>query len=190
HLVQSCTGGAGRLFLALAGMDAADADAALETGLRAGARGIVLHRCVGLRDVQHLSAKLAVHEAEQDLAEGAIDIVAVVADTAAGILALPSLAGAPLPRLLALACDTGLLRAELGCGPDAAALRSAAAATVTCAAAAGAVALAIASAEDQDDSLRELRRDGFGAVLVRTAPQAALARRIFAEVRPLPGVSG
>lgn len=66
-------------------------------GVMAGAPdAIMLPKCEGGADVQHLGALLAVHEAEQDLADGQVKIVAIATETAAAIFKLGSIPGASL----------------------------------------------------------------------------------------------
>ena len=67
---------------------------------------VLLSAVAGARDLQHLAAKLAVREAEHGLPAGHTGIIAMPADTAAGVLALASVPGATL-RLRALALGSG-----------------------------------------------------------------------------------
>ena len=72
------------------GMTDADLD-----GVMAGAPdAILLPKTVGGADVAHLGAKLAVREAEYGLADGATGIIALATETAQGVFALGTLAGA------------------------------------------------------------------------------------------------
>jgi citrate lyase subunit beta / citryl-CoA lyase len=64
-------------------------------GVMAGApEAILLPKTVGGADVAHLGAKLAVREAEFGLADGATGIIALATETAQGVFALGTLAGA------------------------------------------------------------------------------------------------
>jgi len=54
--------------------------------------GIMLPKSNGGQDVQHLSAKLRVYEAETGLPDGAIRILPIITETAAGVLAAASYA--------------------------------------------------------------------------------------------------
>lgn len=56
--------------------------------------GIMLPKSNGGQDVQQLSAKLRVHEAESGLPDGAIRILPIITETAAGVLAASSYAKA------------------------------------------------------------------------------------------------
>jgi citrate lyase subunit beta / citryl-CoA lyase len=64
-------------------------------GVMAGAPdAILLPKTVGGADVAHLGAKLAVREAEFGLADGSTGIIALATETAQGVFALGTLAGA------------------------------------------------------------------------------------------------
>jgi citrate lyase subunit beta/citryl-CoA lyase len=56
--------------------------------------GIMLPKSNSGADVQHLSTKLRVHEAENGLPDGAIRIIPIITETAAGVLATASYVGA------------------------------------------------------------------------------------------------
>src|SRR5690606_23948172 len=60
--------------------------------------GIMLPKCVGGADLDRLTVKLRVHEAEAGLPDGAIRILPIITETAAGVLAAGSY-GEPRPRL-------------------------------------------------------------------------------------------
>lgn len=75
--------------------------------------GIMLPKAVGAEDIERLSAKLRVHEAEFGLADGSIRIVALITETARGLLAAPSLRR-PLPRLAGLTWGAEDLSADIG----------------------------------------------------------------------------
>ena len=87
----------------------------------AGPDGIMLPKTVGGRDVSHLGAKLAVREAEYGLADGATRIIAIATETARGVFALGTLAGAS-QRLAGVAWGGEDLAADVGAeanrGPD------------------------------------------------------------------------
>ncbi|KQZ78187.1 citrate lyase [Mesorhizobium sp. Root157] len=75
--------------------------------------GIMLPKSNSGRDVQHLSAKLRVHEAENDLPDGAIRILPIVTETAIGVLSASSYAGAT-NRLSGLTWGAEDLSAAIG----------------------------------------------------------------------------
>lgn len=173
-----------RIFVAVAGLSSRRIEADLDAAMSRGATGIILRGCVGLGDIDHLSAKLSVREAELDRPDGATRILAM-ADTAASVLALPSFAGARSRRLAGLGCDFDRLRAELRCRENAPALRVAAGNAVTAAAAARVPAIAVLGRGDgaADPWLRfdQLRGQGFRAILVRTAAEVEAAREVFGD---------
>jgi citrate lyase subunit beta/citryl-CoA lyase len=75
--------------------------------------GVMLPKSNSGRDVQQLSAKLRVGEAENDLPDGAIKILPIVTETAAGVLAASSYAGASA-RLAGLTWGAEDLSADVG----------------------------------------------------------------------------
>lgn len=75
--------------------------------------GIMLPKSNSGQDVQHLSAKLRVHEAENGLPDGAIKILPIITETAAGVLAAASYAKANA-RLVGLTWGAEDLSAAIG----------------------------------------------------------------------------
>jgi len=75
--------------------------------------GIMLPKSNSGQDVQHLSAKLRVHEAENGLPDGAIKILPIITETAAGVLAAASYAKASA-RLAGLTWGAEDLSAAIG----------------------------------------------------------------------------
>lgn len=127
-----------------------------------GAAGVVLPGMVGRPDVERLGAMLAVAEAEADLPDGSLRILAMAADTPGGVLALPGLSATP--RLVGLACDPDALAAALGCASEAPAIIQARTMTVLVAAACGVPAVLVGSSGDV-----EVVSEGFGAILHPTS---------------------
>ncbi len=136
---------------------------------------VLLSEAVGGADLQHLAAKLAVREAEGGLVDGATRIIGLVADTARGVLALGTIAGAS-PRLAgvawrmeATACDQAGSNA-----PD----RLARALTLVAASAAEVEAIEAASPGHDLDALARdcetARRDGFAAKFALDATQVSI----------------
>lgn len=74
---------------------------------------IVLPKATGGRDVVHLAAKLAAHEALNDIPDGTTQIVGIAPETAAAMFGLGSFAGAS-PRLAGLAWGAEDLATDLG----------------------------------------------------------------------------
>lgn len=75
--------------------------------------GVMLPKSNGGRDVQQLSTKLRVHEAENALPDGAIKILPIITETAAGVLSAASYAGAG-SRLSGLTWGAEDLSAAIG----------------------------------------------------------------------------
>ncbi|MER8723160.1 CoA ester lyase [Mesorhizobium sp. M1027] len=75
--------------------------------------GIMLPKSNSGLDVQHLSAKLRVHEAESGLPDGAIKILPIVTETAAGVLAAATYARASA-RLVGVTWGAEDLSAAIG----------------------------------------------------------------------------
>lgn len=172
-----------RIFVEIAPLATGCADDDLDAAMPLAPDGVVLRGCVGLHDVDHLSAKLAVREAELDRPERSTSIVAMATDDAAGALALPSFAGLRNPRLVGLGCDLERLRAHLGCRGDAPALRAAAAAAVMAAAAGGVTAIALHPAGDAMSDpwlgFDRLRGQGFRGILLSDPAELEAAREVF-----------
>ncbi|AZO23320.1 CoA ester lyase [Mesorhizobium sp. M1E.F.Ca.ET.045.02.1.1] len=75
--------------------------------------GIMLPKSNSGQDVQQLAAKLRVHEAENGLPDGGIKILPIITETAAGVLAAASYAGASA-RLAGLTWGAEDLSAAIG----------------------------------------------------------------------------
>ncbi|CDX39083.1 Citryl-CoA lyase [Mesorhizobium sp. ORS 3359] len=75
--------------------------------------GIMLPKSNSGQDVQHLAAKLRVHEAENGLPDGAMKILPIITETASGVLAAASYAGAS-ERLAGLTWGAEDLSAAIG----------------------------------------------------------------------------
>jgi citrate lyase subunit beta/citryl-CoA lyase len=79
----------------------------------AGPDGIMLPKSNSGQDVQHLSAKLRIHEAENGLPDGAIRILPIISETAAGVLAAATYANASA-RLIGVTWGAEDLSAAIG----------------------------------------------------------------------------
>lgn len=143
------------LVLALEGPDAplpaAAPDAVLLQGARCG------------RDVAALGARLAVHEAEQGWPDGAVRILAEIAD-AAGVLAAGRFAGASA-RLVGLGLDEAAVAAELGAEAAGETLARARALVRLAAAAAGVTAFVTVAPEGAERAQATARREGIGLLI-------------------------
>jgi citrate lyase subunit beta/citryl-CoA lyase len=124
EFLSAARGPSPALLLRVAPLDSAAIDSDLAMAVAAGAFGVVLPRACGGASVQHLSAKLAVAEADRGRDDGATRIIALATQTPAAVFALGDYAGAS-PRLAALAFDSEPLRRALGATLDAGALGAA-----------------------------------------------------------------
>ena len=88
-------------------------DEDLAAVVKAGPHGIMLPKSAGGADVERLSAKLRVHEAEAGLQDGAIRILPIITETAVGLLAAGSYSAA-LPRLAGVTWGAEDLSADVG----------------------------------------------------------------------------
>ncbi|ARN82706.1 aldolase/citrate lyase family protein [Methylocystis bryophila] len=150
-----------RLLARLPRLDDPAFDLALETLRGAAPDGVVLQAAEGAETVQQLGSRLAVFEAEADVADGAIRIVAELS-TPAGLLSCAALARAS-PRLHALLFGRAALASALGTEENSAPVETARALLALAAAAAGALALD-APCRDPGKLKEECvaaRRDGF-----------------------------
>jgi citrate lyase subunit beta/citryl-CoA lyase len=75
--------------------------------------GIMLPKAIGAQDIERLSAKLRVHEAENGIEDGATRIIAIMAETAAGVLAASTFHDV-MPRLAGLTWGAEDLSADIG----------------------------------------------------------------------------
>ena len=101
------------LYVRVNALDSGLTDADLD-GIMAGRPdGILLPKSQGGADVQHLAAKLAVREAENDIDDGATRISCVATETASAVFGLASYRGASR-RLIALTWGAEDLSADLG----------------------------------------------------------------------------
>lgn len=136
--------------------------------------GVVLPKSCGLGDVNRLARALAAREQAAGVAEGRLDIVAIVTETAASVLALSEFRH-PVPRLRGLmwggedlAGDLGVARNRDNHGAYRAPFRLARELTLLAAAAAECSAIDAVRVDYADlDALAaeaaEARNDGFGA---------------------------
>lgn len=101
------------LYVRVNALDSGLTDADLD-GIMAGRPdGILLPKSQGGADVQHLAAKLAVREAENDIEDGATRISCVATETASAVFGLASYRGSSR-RLVALTWGAEDLSADLG----------------------------------------------------------------------------
>ena len=102
-----------RLYVRVNALDSGETDADLAAVMPAAPEGIMLPKSVSGASVQQLDAKLAVHEAQNDLPDGSTRIVIVATETAASLFNLGSYAGASA-RLDGLSWGAEDLSADIG----------------------------------------------------------------------------
>jgi citrate lyase subunit beta/citryl-CoA lyase len=169
-------------------LDSGLADADLDAVMPGRPDGIILPDACGGRDIQHLGAKLAVREAENDLAEGALKILALAGDSPAALFELGSVARASR-RLIGLGRDECLLAQRLGISarifgdepPEP--LRVARSLCLFAAAAAGTKAFDCAEPGESEAFARicaRAARESFAGKIVVSATQARIVNAAFA----------
>lgn len=180
-----------RLLVRVNALDTGLTDADLDAVMTAGPDGIVLPKTVGGPDVTHLAAKLAVREAEYGLADGGTRILAIATETARGIFALGTLAGAS-HRLMGVTWGGEDLSADVGAetnrGPDGCytepyRLARSLALFAAAAAEADAVDSVYTNFRDMEGlaaECREGRRDGFVAKMAIHPAQVPVINEAFA----------
>ncbi len=141
--------------------------------------GVLLADCRGRADLQRLSAKLAVREARANRPEGAVGILAMAGQSAAGVLALPDFSGGAR-RLQGLAHDPYALAQAIGADP-AASTSDTAMSLAAFAAAAANVPAYLALSPDQDPATlirrcAQIRGAGFAGAILRTPAQFLAVR--------------
>ena len=171
-------------------LDSGLADADLDAVMPGRPDGIILPDACGGRDIQHLGAKLAVREAENDLPEGALKILALAGDSPAALFELGSVARASR-RLIGLGRDERLLAQRLGISarmddkrPEP--LRVARSLCLFAAAAAGTKAYDCAESVEDEAFARicaRAARDGFSGKLIVSATQARIVNAAFSDLK-------
>jgi citrate lyase subunit beta/citryl-CoA lyase len=101
------------LFVRVNALSSGLTDVDLDVVMHGAPEGIVLPKSISGQHVQHLSAKLAVREAENALGDGATRIITIATETAASIFHMGTYAGAS-KRLAGLTWGAEDLSAELG----------------------------------------------------------------------------
>ena len=179
-----------RLFVRVNGLTTGMTEADLDGVMAAAPDGIVLPKSVGGRDVSHLGAKLAVREAEFGLPDGATKVIAIATETAAGVFALGTFAGAS-HRLVGLTWGGEDLSADIGAETNRAAdgaytepYRLARALTLLGATAAEVEAIDSVYTNFRDmeglaAECREARRDGFVAKMAIHPAQVPVINETF-----------
>ncbi len=155
--------------------------------------GIVLRGCRSPADVEQLAARLAVHEAELGIEDGATAILGSIADCAAGLMGLMAAGYVGLPRLAGLTWDAARLAEDLRAEPASSSVSKpdsgplALARTMTLVAARAAGILAIDTLEEParpqslPEHCRMIRRMGYSGKMVRHAAEVTIVNGAFAE---------
>jgi citrate lyase subunit beta / citryl-CoA lyase len=178
------------LFIRINALTTALADADLAMAVRLGVAGIVLPKAVGGADIAQLAARIAPLEAERGMADGQTQIIAIATETAAGVLAMASLAGSN-PRLSGIAWGGEDLAADIGAETNRNAngrytepFRLARCLTLLAAAAAHVPAIDAVYTSFRDSEglaleCAEARRDGFAAKMAIHPDQVAIINAAF-----------
>lgn len=102
-----------QIYVRINELDSGMADADLAAVIAVRPHGIMLPKCDSSADLSRLAVKLRVHEAEAGLADGVTSIVAIMTETARGLLA-GSTYQQPMPRLAGLTWGAEDLSADIG----------------------------------------------------------------------------
>jgi citrate lyase subunit beta / citryl-CoA lyase len=179
-----------KLIVRINALDSGHAEADLDAVVGAKPDGILLPKAEGPAAIQHLSALIAVREAENDIPEGQLRIHALAAETAAGVLNLNGYRGASA-RLEALSWGGEDLAADLGAarnrgddGHYTDVFRLARSMTLLAAAAAQIMAIdtVFTDFRDMEGLEREClaaERDGFSGKLAIHPAQVEVINRVF-----------
>ena len=175
------------LLVRVPGMRSDGVQAELDAVMHARPGAILLQRCVGLVDVEHLAALLRVSEARAGIADGATGIVPLV-DGSAAVLAAPSLA-AGHPRLRGIGLDAkglpGVPQRPMVAQDWSLAVHQARAVLLLSATAAGVPAYDMVDRDLAGDALQRdcerAARDGFRGRIVTDPSQIATVNAAFAQ---------
>jgi citrate lyase subunit beta / citryl-CoA lyase len=188
--VASRRGDGPRLFVRINDLRSGLADDDLGGVMRARPDGIMLPKSNSGRDVTRLSAKLNLHEARNDIPEGATGIIAIVTETAAGALEACSYRDAS-HRLVGMTWGAEDLSADIGAraardetGNLTDPFRLARALTLLGAAAAGIAAVDTVFVDFRDEAglaleCRAAERDGFTAKMAIHPAQVPIINAAF-----------
>ncbi|MEN0041400.1 MAG: CoA ester lyase [Pseudomonadota bacterium] len=176
-----------KLWVRVNAFDTGWTEADLDAVMHGHPAGIVLPKCEHASDVERLSAILRPLEAQAGIEDGSTRIIAIITETARGVLNAPSYAEADLPRLAAvtwgaedLSADTGALRKRDERGRYTDLFRHARTTTLLVANACSVQALDTVYPDFSDaagfvDECREARLDGFtGKMAIHPAQVAPI----------------
>jgi citrate lyase beta subunit len=180
--VRACRPGA-RLFCTVSSADSAALDDDLGALARTPPDGVVLTACRGRADIQQMSIRLALCEAQAGLESGSIGVIASVAQTPDAVFGLAGVAGASR-RLAGVALDLAFLPRAMGggFGADSMAVATARSLVAFAAAAAGVPALVFAGSvppEALDAFCAQMRSEGFAGAIAGDPDQLTRIAAIF-----------
>ncbi|WP_274629534.1 HpcH/HpaI aldolase/citrate lyase family protein [Arvimicrobium flavum] len=113
EFIDANRGGAtGRIYVRVNELNSGEIDLDLKGIMSTRPDGIMLPKCSGGQDVEQLSAKLRVHEAENGIADGATLIIPLITETAASVLAASTYR--PQARIAGLTWGAEDLSASIG----------------------------------------------------------------------------
>lgn len=179
-----------RMIVRINALDTGLADEDLDAVVRHMPYAIMLPKANGGADIQHVSVKIAVREAEADIADGGIRILPIVTETAQAIFQLGTYRGSS-QRLCALtwgaediATDIGAQTNRLDDGNYTPPFQLARNLTIFAAASAGVDAIDTIFANFRDAATFEkeciaARRDGFTGKMAIHPDQVATINRVF-----------
>jgi citrate lyase subunit beta/citryl-CoA lyase len=179
-----------RLFVRINGFDTGLAERDVTAVVGAAPAALVLPKAAGGADIQALAARIAVAEADHDLPDGSIGILAIATETAAALFSMGSYIGCSR-RLLGLAWGGEDLAADLGAetnrdarGDYTDAYRLARALTLIGASAARVAAIDSVYVNFRDDDglkaeAEAARRDGFAGKMAIHPAQVPVINQVF-----------
>jgi len=180
----------GRIYVRVNDLASGFLDDDLGAIVPAGPTGIMLPKAVGLADIEHLSARLRVHEAEAGLGDGVLRVLPIMTENAPGFFAAATFERGH-PRLSGLTWGAEDLSAAIGArasrdeaGRYTDVFRLARAATILAASAAEVAAIDTVFVNFRDSQgLRaecaEAERDGFTGKLAIHPDQVAIINEVF-----------
>jgi citrate lyase subunit beta/citryl-CoA lyase len=178
-----------RIYIRVNDLASGEIDSDLKGVMATRPDGIMLPKCTGFADVEHLSTKLRVHEAENGLPDGSTSMIPLITETAASVLAAAGYR--PQRRLAGLTWGAEDLSAAIGArsardeaGAYTDVFRLARALTLLAASAAEVPAIDTVFPDFRDESAfrRECiaaERDGFTAKMAIHPAQVAVINDVF-----------
>jgi citrate lyase subunit beta/citryl-CoA lyase len=193
-IAQNRTGTSPGIYIRVNDLNSGETDLDLKAIMGVRPDGVMLPKCSSAADVEHLSAKLRVHEAENGIEDGATRIIPLITETGASVLAASTYR--PQARLAALTWGAEDLSASIGAraardenGAYADVFRLARALTLLAASAADVAAVDTVFPNFRDEAAFRAdclagERDGFTARMAIHPAQVPVINEIFT---PAPG---